>query len=332
MKRNKTNKYLLRRVGAIIFILLLIILIFIIISSITKKENYEEISILLDNELVTLENEVFVQNDIIYVSKSDIKNMFDENILYIEEEQEIVTTFNKHIALLKVGETYMFVNDTVVSLKGELKEISGEIYIPITDLEIVYDIEIEYLSETKRAIIDFITKEKKQSITLKNVNVKNEMGLFSKTIEKIKRSEYVIVLETVGEYKKIRTPLGNIGYVKENKTSDETILRESMIDEEPENDINSLVMLKNSKNVSSILSTYSERNEVIKEAYSEVINNGYKGININFEKIDDLVSFYRLIIEITPRFKEAGLVVAVTLNDSLDIEGLEKIVNYIIEE
>ncbi len=63
-----------------------------------------------------------------------------------------------------------------------------------------------------------------------------------------------------------------------------------------------------------------------------VVKNQVKGINIDFETINDVNSFYRFIIEITPKFKESGLKVCVTLNKNINRDKIENIVDYIIEE
>ena len=62
-------------------------------------------------------------------------------------------------------------------------------------------------------------------------------------------------------------------------------------------------------------------------------NDMFKAINAyDFENIDDTEGFYRFVIELTPRFKEAGYRVLVKYKDGLDKERLEKIVDYVIEE
>ena len=392
-KKKNLNKYFVRRILAVVIVIILIIGIGSIIKKIKDKNRYKEITILMNNEFIKTMNQVLIdENKNIYFSKDDIQSIFDETIYYNEAEKELITTFNKHIALLKVDENYMLVNDSNVELKGTLQEINGKIYLPITDLEIVYDIEIEYSEKSNRIIIDSISKQKIQAIINKNVKVKNKKGLFSKKIEKLNIGEKVIVLDTSGRYKKIRTSLGNIGFVKNKKISDETTIREDMNDEKKKiniykeysnisgiydnitidennlnivipnffyldknlkildkttsgtavyanytkwvevNNLNILPTLNNNVSVSSSLLTYSQRNQVINSLYEQIIKYQYKGININFETIDDLNSFYRFVIELTPKFKESGLIVSVSLNKGLDKNKLEKIVDYVIEE
>ena len=63
-----------------------------------------------------------------------------------------------------------------------------------------------------------------------------------------------------------------------------------------------------------------------------LIQYNYIGVNIEFNSIDDINSFYRFVLELMPRFREAGLKVAVTLNNNLDKSRLENVVDYIIEK
>ena len=53
----------------------------------------------------------------------DIQDIFDEMIYYNDAEKELITTYNKHVALLKIGESSMLVNDKKVNLSGNLQEI-----------------------------------------------------------------------------------------------------------------------------------------------------------------------------------------------------------------
>ncbi len=66
--------------------------------------------------------------------------------------------------------------------------------------------------------------------------------------------------------------------------------------------------------------------------YKTWTKNNYIGINIKFNSIDDINSFNRFILELVPRFKTAGLKVAVTLANNVDKSKIENIVDYIVEE
>lgn len=97
-------------------------------------------------------------------------------------------------------------------------------------------------------------------------------------------------------------------------------------------EISILANVRSNSAVSSSFSTYAQRNQIINDLYQKILNGQYRGICIQFEKIDDVNSFYRFLLELTPKFKEAGLKVVVKSNEQLDSKKLEGIVDYVIEE
>ena len=98
------------------------------------------------------------------------------------------------------------------------------------------------------------------------------------------------------------------------------------------NNLQILPSLENSSTVSTNLLSYSQRTSVINSLKELILKNNYIGINIKFNSIDDINSFNRFILELVPRFKTAGLKVAVTLANNVDKSKIENIVDYIVEE
>lgn len=392
-QKKKVNKYVIRRIVAIFLIVAVILGIKFMISLVKGKDKKPELSILFNNETLVTQKEVIIdEGQNIYFSKDDIQSIFDEMIYYNDAEKELITTYNTHTALLKIDEENMLVNDNQVPLNGRLQEINNTVYLPIKDLQAIYDLEVIYLQENNRIIIDSLLKEKKQASITQKANLKNKKGIFKKTIEKIEEGEKVVILETDKSYKKVRTSLGNIGYINSKKVQNESIIRETKekqvydlnvykeysnisgiyeditVDKEKlnvviptffylgknsklldktasttatyanytnwlnKNELEILPTLENSECVCSTLLTYSQRSQLINSLCSVITKYQYKGININFKDIDDINSFYRFVIELTPRFKENGLIVCVTINDEIDKEKILKITDYIIEK
>lgn len=395
MKKKKKkflqDKYARRRFILLMGIILFCILIKFILGNFSSDEKEKQISFLLDNEIINLKNEMFIDEDnVIYISKDDVENIFDRTIYYNDAEKELITTFNKHIALLKVDETFMVVNDSNVELKSPMVEKNKIIYLPISEMGIVYDLEFEYANSTKIVIADSVSKEKKQTLILKNVSLKEKASILSKKIEKLSQGEYAVVVSEDGNYTKIRTSDGNIGFIKTKKLSTPEIIRENWIQSEvnvsvlkeasdlsknysnvsldsgktnvvvphffyidnntildktnntteeyikymnwvKENNIEVWATISNNIEVSNSLRTYSERNKIINSLYYILVQYQFSGVNVNFEKIDDVNSFNRFIIELTPRLKELGLKVAVTYNKNVNKDKLENIVDIIIE-
>lgn len=225
-KKTKINKYTKRRLMAVLILIILFILIKFLTSG-KKEDKIPDLTILFNNEFLTPKKEVIIdEGKNIYFSKDDIQAIFDEMIYYNYAEKELITTYNTHTALLKVDESNMLVNGNNVSLIGKMKEIKNVVYLPLNDLKEVYDIELQYLEKQNRIIIDSKLEEKKEANTLKNVNLKNKKGLFRKNIQKLKTGENVIVIGKEGNYAKVRTSLGKIGYIKSRKLTNERTIRE----------------------------------------------------------------------------------------------------------
>ena len=388
--RKKIDKYAKRRMIALGIILIVII---VIINIFVRDDNvkYKDLKVLINNDEILFKDVKVEANENVYFSLSDVSNFFDKNIYYNDAEKELITTYNKHVALLKIDETFMVVNDSNIDLNGRFKEINEKVYLPINDLEIVYDIEVDYSEDENIVIIDSINKELIEAKTLKKVNVKEKNKLFSKSIQKLEEGSKIFVIGEENKYYKIRTESGIIGYVKKNKVSELTTIRENYeekklslnilednaevkvydeikIEENKLNVVNPSVVyldknseiatnavvgsdvfreyaknmdekniylmptLKNSGKVSSNLLTYAQRNKFINELYVFIVTNSAKGVYIDFEEIDDINSFYRFLIELTPKFKESGLYVIVENNNLLDKTKLESIVDYVVEE
>ena len=117
MMNKKINKLKVRRC-LIIIALLILLLIIVICVKMSKNNKYKELTILLNNEFIELDKEAIIdENENIFFSKDDIQKIFDSTIYYNEAEKELITTNNKHVALLKIDEEYAEINDETIKLK-----------------------------------------------------------------------------------------------------------------------------------------------------------------------------------------------------------------------
>jgi spore germination protein YaaH len=83
--------------------------------------------------------------------------------------------------------------------------------------------------------------------------------------------------------------------------------------------------------MNKLCSDYVTRTYVINTLYTNIIKNGMDMICIDFETIDDTEGFYRFIIEMVPRFKEAGIKVFVKYASGMNKERIVQVVDYVIE-
>lgn len=394
-KPRKFTNTRLFKILRIVLIIGIIIVIANIISSLIRNRTPEDISLIIGENKVELKDKLLIdENDNIYISKDDIANLYDENIYYNDDEQTLITTYNKHVAKLVIGQTTMEVNSTQVAIKGTLKFEDKMLYLPLLDLKDVYDFEYQYNKDRNVLIIDSISTEKLQAVVVKSTKIKEEPKTFSSSFEKISKSDgaYVTVFGTDGDYTKVRTAAGNIGYIKTDKLGEIEIVRENMEEDILDNinilneydivtsydnvsidsnytnivipnlfninenlEVESVIDLSSdtyqnyvswaeankidicadvtlSGSMNSICSDYTSRTCLINLLYNQFVSNNISMICIDFDNIDDTEGFYRFVIELTPRFKEAGYRVLVKYKDGLDKERLEKIVDYVVEE
>ena len=233
---NKTDNVSKKFLGKFLKVVLLFVII-IVSMIIYKKVTYkspEKISIIIGDKKVDLINDATIDEEgNIYVSMDDIKKIYDPNITY--DNGSLITTFNKHIAILETGKTTMKVNDTTERIRGTLKEENGLVYLPFSDMGDVYDFEMSYNQQAMALCIDSMSVEKKEAIVLKTSSLKENASFFSKTMQRVKKTEYVTVFDTNTNYTKVRTSAGNIGYIKTNGLDKIVTCWETMNDEKLEN-------------------------------------------------------------------------------------------------
>ena len=226
---EKKKKRIIKTFITIIVIILIGIIAYNINNHIILDKN-KNINLVINNKNVTsnLKKEIIIENDNIYLSKQDLGNFFDKYIYEDKENDNIVTTYNNKIATISLEENKMNVNGSNKNTYAHAENRNGTIYIPITELEDVYGIEIKYIENSKVLTIDSTSKEQKKAIITKDVAVKSSTKFIAKTIDRVKKGSYVIVVSEDNGYAKIRTENGKVGFVKSNKIANTVVVREEI--------------------------------------------------------------------------------------------------------
>ena len=393
-KNIKKKRFMKRRLFIVIFIVLLIGFVISKIFSVPKIKYNEKTVLILGDSVQSLENKVIVDEyKTVYVSYDDVKKIYDSNIYYDDVNKKLITTYNKHIALLELDKNEIEINDAQSSIKGKLQYIDNVLYLPFSDMKLVYDFEYSYSDISNTVMVDCISTQKKEGTTNRRVTIKGKTSLFGKKLLKVNKDEKLTIYGIENNYYKIRTQDGIIGYVKQNKIDNVETIREDMTEKKIENvnilskysdiksdyenaeldgkkynavipeifsitedkkidlkvslkgdaysnykewldanNINLWATVTNDDEISNLMLTYDDRKEIINNIYQKMIENQYKVINIKFDKINDVNSYYRFLIEITPRLRESGIKTVVTYNKVFNEEKVSKIVDYIVKE
>ena len=216
-----------------IIALFVIFIIAMIVNNFVILDNNKTTNLVINNRNVTsnLKNEILIENNIIYLSKSDIANFFDKYIYEDEETNQIITTYDKKIAAIGFENNEMTVNGSRKEIYAHAIDRDDTIYIPISEMKDIYNIEIENIESTKVITMDSLDREQKQAIVKSNLAVKSSTNFIAKTVDRVEKGDTVIVISSENGYSRIRTQNGKIGYIKSNKLENEFVVRQSMEEE-----------------------------------------------------------------------------------------------------
>ena len=231
---EKKKKTIIRIFIAIIAIIIICIAGYIANDYIILGKN-KTTNLVINNTNVTgnLKQDVFIDGDNIYLSKQDLSNFFDKYIYEDEENNKIITTYEDKIATIGFDENEIEINGSTVSTYAHAIEKDDSIFIPITELKDVYGIEIEYIADTDIVTVDSVAREQKKAIANGNLAVKSSTNFIAKTVDRVKKGDYVIVISDDGKNAKIRTANGKIGYVKSKKLANTVVTRQEIEEQKP---------------------------------------------------------------------------------------------------
>lgn len=323
-----------------------------------KRDRYTDIiNLVIDENNVTenLKNNIYInENGTIYMSQEDIKNLFDVNLYYDQKYNQIITTSYNKVAVISISEKKMTVNDVITDMKDAIIKINEKIYLPISNMESIYNIEINYINNTNRVVIDNLNNGMIIAKVAEDVEMNFKPRTLSKKIGELKQGEEVYCFYTTSKgWRQIRTKTGIIAYIKANMLENERIIRqdtnfnleaqkikldlaqENIVYKDEQPGVN-----KNWKNLGSeqinesiinLLGDYKTRTKTINFIIDSLKASNINGINLDLSHIQNTELALRFIIELTPKLRNNGITVCIIPNDNIKEEQYNKIVDYIAE-
>ena len=227
------KKKLITRIFFITISLIVIFIIGLIANNFIILDKNKTTNLVINNKNITanLKNDILIEDNIIYLSKADISNFFDNYIYEDKENNQILTTYKKKSAAIGFEENVITINGSEKNIYAHAIKREDKIYLPISEMTDVYDIEISNIEDTNVITMDSLDREQKKAIVKSNVSVKSSTNFIAKTVDRIKKGETVIVISSKDGYTRIRTEDGKLGYIKSKKLENEFTVRESMEEE-----------------------------------------------------------------------------------------------------
>ncbi len=241
-KKSKEEKInvprLILRIVIVAIILGLMIFAIKIAPNYARDEFADVTNLVINNNNITrnVKSNIIIEDNTIYLSTGDMQNFFDEYLLVDEENGRVITTSNTKTVMLPLEGTTINVNGAQKSIEHSLLNRDGTIYLPITDLTDIYNIEVNYSAESNIVTIDSLNRKFVQALSSKNMSVKYLPTVFSKTVDKLERGDTVVLVQdrenggnvVEEDWIKVRTKNGEIGYVKLDDITDENTVREDL--------------------------------------------------------------------------------------------------------
>lgn len=179
---------------------------------------------------------VYIRDNIIYLSLSDMRNFFDKYIYVDEKYGKVISTYNSNIVTLDINNGQMQLNDGNVSTAQTPFETDGVLYVPFSEMEEAYDATCTYISETDTVIIDTEDRDKTFATLTKNTNLKSRTRNLSRTIAKLEESEEVMIIEEDGDWSEVRTSKGKIGYIENSAIGSKSEVKSTKTEEDKSNE------------------------------------------------------------------------------------------------
>lgn len=201
-----------------------------------KRDKYVgTTNLIIDDENVTeyLTREIYLdQNNNAYMYIRDINSLFDKNIYYDSKYDVVVTSSKNSIGRIKIAEGKIDINGEIHDLECKVIKKNNEIYIPINELQSVYNITVNYIKDTNKVVVEKLNKGLIKAEVEETTTLKFKPRRLSKNVGEVEKGETVYCYYTTSKgWRLIRTDNGTLGYVKANVLSESRIVRQDTNDE-----------------------------------------------------------------------------------------------------
>ena len=235
-KKETKFLHLIRRSLIIAIYLLIITFLIKIAPNYVKEVSDDRINLLVNNNNVTknLKKDIIAKDDEYYLSIADVKNFLDE---FLEENgQDIILTSNTKTVKYTKNSNQIDINTSYVKVTNPSIDINDSTYLPVSELAVIYNLEYKYDNESKRLMIDSLSKKFVEAESKSNQYVRYKADFFSKAVAKVKKNEKVSIVQDfendkdveLNGWTRVRTNSGIVGYIKSNKLKNRTIKRDNL--------------------------------------------------------------------------------------------------------
>ncbi len=330
----------------IVVILLFIVLNIFRYSAYFKRDNSDVLEVSVQNKInIELNNEIYVdENNIIYLSESDVRDYLGQELYFEKNESNLrryISISKNKILEITENQNHMFVNGIREKIKGSVIERNGVYYFPVSELEDVYNIKVNYLKELHRLNIENLSEKKVTAIVNKNTNLKYKMTSISKNIAELSQGDNLTVLQDMENgWLRVQNQEYALGYVKKSKLVNIKTERYDLTynDYNDFNIENANIIEINDytyKNFNEKISKYDDRQSIEKEILNDVVDEIGKqskqvGVKLNITSINNKENYYKFLKELKAHINNVGVCLIVVNGSDLDNKEIKNIADIVL--
>lgn len=232
--KNKKTKGIYKFVVTLV-LLIIIAWVLNIAPNYIRDNIGNKVSLVINNNNVTkrLQNDVIIENDVIYISEEDIENYFDGEIHYDSQYNQIITTSETKVAALPINSKTIEINSSRITIYAGAIQRDDKYYLPFSEIsKNIYNIETSYIKETNTVVAVSLDRELVYANSSKKNKVKYKPTIFSKSVDTIERGDTITIVKSEEEipegWTKVTTERGKIGYVKSNTLVNSQTMRNDL--------------------------------------------------------------------------------------------------------
>ena len=217
MKKNKIkvkiNKLKFIRNIIIATVALLVVAFILDMTPGFQRDKYKDITnIVIKDENLTeeLKNLIYIsESGTIYLSAEDAENLLDSKVYLEEAYNEIVVICDTKVASLVLNEKSIEINGSTKEILEPAIQKDGIIYLPVSAMTLVFNIEVNYIKENDVVIIDKMNAGIIKADISTDTSIKYKARKLSKKVGEVKKGEKVSCFYTTSKgWRLIRTENG----------------------------------------------------------------------------------------------------------------------------
>ena len=193
-----------------------------------------KINIMLEDKFLGAEYSPVMENGEIYLPVEFLKEHVDKYIYWDNKTKRLTITNEHNVIRMNTDDLTYYVNSRPMTLNLALYYMDGTAYMPGLFLEDHYNIRINYDKDNNMAWVDYGKKDIEKALTIKkNVYFRFEADKKSPVIKKLAADTEVYIYGENGNYSRIRTMDGLVGYVLTKDLSEIELIKGYIPSENP---------------------------------------------------------------------------------------------------